>query len=84
MNPQSGRHGLVSQVSKVFESDWHAQVSLKPFQPPDASHGYVFRFWGRAAPNKAGGERPTPKVVLQDALLRTPVSAHSMCMCLTA
>lgn len=37
------------------------QVSLKPFHPPDTRHGYVFTFWGRAAPSKAG-QRSIPKV----------------------
>ena len=62
----SGRYGLLIKVSKPFDSDWHAQVSLKPFHPPDTSHGYQFTFWGRGAPAHQGS--PTmPKVVFQDA-----------------
>lgn len=62
----SGRYGLSVKVTKSFESDWHAQVSLKPWTPPDTNHGYKFSFWARAAPAKAG-EHVHPKVVFQDA-----------------
>lgn len=62
----SGQYGLLIKVSKAFESDWHAQVSLKPWTPPDTSHGYKFSFWGRATAAKPE-EHPAPKVVFQDA-----------------
>ena len=62
----SGKYGLFIQVAKAFDMDWHAQVSLKPFTPPDIAHGYVFSFWGRAAAEKEGG-KAMPKVVFQDA-----------------
>ena len=45
----SGRYGVLINVAKRFEQDWHAQVSLKGFTPPDTDHGYIFSFWGRAA-----------------------------------
>jgi len=62
----SGQYGLLIKVSKAFESDWHAQVSLKPWTPPDTSHGYKFSFWARATAAKQH-EHPAPKVVFQDA-----------------
>ena len=62
----SGRYGVLINVAKRFEQDWHAQVSLKGFTPPDTDHGYIFSFWGRAAADVPGG-RAMPKVVFQDA-----------------
>jgi hypothetical protein len=52
------------QVKKAFDYDWHAQVSTKPFTPPDVNHGYVFSFWGRAAAAHGTGTM-RPKVVFQ-------------------
>ena len=43
-----------------------AQVSLRPFLPPDTTHGYVFSFWGKAEPTNPNNEA-MPKVVFQDA-----------------
>ena len=62
----SGRYGLLIKVTKTFEFDWHAQVSLKPWTPPDTHHGFKFSFWGRAAPARQG-QAMVPKVVFQDA-----------------
>lgn len=62
----SGQFGLMIKVTKAFETDWHAQVSLKPWTPPDTNHGFRFSFWGRAAPQKAKSPM-MPKVVFQDA-----------------
>ena len=62
----SGRYGVLINVAKRFDQDWHAQVSLKGFTPPDTDHGYIFSFWGRAAADHPGG-RAMPKVVFQDA-----------------
>ena len=64
--PHQGKYGLLIKVTKAFESDWHAQVSLKPWTPPDTNHGFKFSFWGRAAPAKQGAPM-MPKVVFQDA-----------------
>ena len=66
----SGKYGLMIKVTKAFESDWHAQVSLKPWTPIDTNHGYKFSFWARgAAANKGGKDNGLlmPKVVFQDA-----------------
>ena len=60
----SGRYGVLINVAKKFDQDWHAQVSLKGFTPPDTDHGYIFSFWGRAAADHPGG-RAMPKVVFQ-------------------
>ena len=57
----SGRYGVLVNVAKRFDQDWHAQVSLKGFTPPDTEHGYVFSFWGRAAADHPGSH-PLPKV----------------------
>ena len=62
---RNGRYGLFIKVEKAFDQDWHAQVSLKPFRPPDTSHGYVFSFWARAAATQ--GKTTSPKLVFQDA-----------------
>eukprot|EP00322_Chrysochromulina_rotalis_P026947 CAMPEP_0115855900 /NCGR_PEP_ID=MMETSP0287-20121206/14778_1 /TAXON_ID=412157 /ORGANISM="Chrysochromulina rotalis, Strain UIO044" /LENGTH=1202 /DNA_ID=CAMNT_0003310063 /DNA_START=9 /DNA_END=3617 /DNA_ORIENTATION=+ len=62
----TGQYGLLIKVSKAFESDWHAQVGLKPFHPPDTHHGYQFTFWGKAAAVHQGG-KTMPRVVFQDA-----------------
>ena len=65
---------LPRQVVKAFDVDWHAQLSLRPFTPPDTQHGYIFSFWGRmVSTQQAGGmpgheaAPPRPKVVFQDA-----------------
>jgi hypothetical protein len=69
----SGNSGLFLKVLKKFDVDWHAQLSLRPFVPPDTQHGYIFSFWGRmTSVLKAGmpgheAEVPRPKVVFQDA-----------------
>jgi len=62
----SGRYGLLIKIETAFEHDWHAQVALKSFLPPDTDHGYLFTFWGRAAAPKPGIQA-APKVVFQDA-----------------
>jgi len=62
----SGHYGILINVAKRFDQDWHAQVSLKGFTPPATDHGYIFSFWGRAAADHPGG-RAMPKVVFQDA-----------------
>ena len=54
---RNGRYGLFIKVEKAFDQDWHAQVSLKPFRPPDTSHGYVFSFWARAAATRGRRRR---------------------------
>ena len=77
----SGQFGLMIKVTKAFETDWHAQVSLKPWTPPDTNHGFRFSFWGRAAPQKAKSPM-MPKVVFQDAddsytpLKQVPARSH--------
>jgi endo-1,4-beta-xylanase len=66
----SGKYGLMIKVTKAFESDWHAQVSLKPWTPIDTNHGYKFSFWARgaaASKGKDGRAVMMPKVVFQDA-----------------
>ncbi|KAL3921908.1 MAG: hypothetical protein SGPRY_004742, partial [Prymnesium sp.] len=61
----TGKYGLLIKVTKAFDYDWHAQVALKPFTPPDTAHGYVFSFWGRASASlNAASMRP--KVVFND------------------
>jgi len=62
----SGRFGLFIKVSRRFDHDWHAQVSFKPFLPPDTSHGYIVSFWARSATDGAD-QGATPKVVFHDA-----------------
>eukprot|EP00966_Prymnesium_polylepis_P047464 1098823-Prymnesium_polylepis.1 len=61
----SGKYGLLIKVTKAFDYDWHAQVSMKAFTPPDTNHGYVFSFWGRASAAH-GSAAMRPKVVFQD------------------
>ena len=61
----SGKYGLLIKVTKAFDYDWHAQVSMKAFTPPDTNHGYVFSFWGRASASH-GAASMRPKVVFQD------------------
>ena len=39
----SGKNGLFLKVVKPFEVDWHAQISLHPFTPPDTQHGCKLR-----------------------------------------
>ena len=63
----SGKYGVLIDVTRAFDHDWHAQMSLQGFTPPDTDHGYVFSFWGRAAASGAPGSRAMPKVVFQDA-----------------
>ena len=53
----TGKYGLLIKVNKAFEADWHAQVSLKPWTPPDTSHGYKFSFWAMGAPRRAARGR---------------------------
>jgi hypothetical protein len=57
----SGKYGILIDVAKAFDHDWHAQMSIQGFTPPDTEHGYVFSFWGRAAADHPGG-RALPKV----------------------
>lgn len=69
----SGESGLFLKIVKKFDVDWHAQLSLRPFVPPDTEHGYIFSFWGRMTSVLRAGlagheaEYPHPKVVFQDA-----------------
>tara|TARA_B110001452_G_scaffold139621_1_gene116042 strand:+ start:255 stop:3833 length:3579 start_codon:yes stop_codon:yes gene_type:complete len=69
----SGQNGLFLKVVKAFDVDWHAQLSLRPFTPPDTQHGYIFSFWGRMTSVQQAGmpgheaAPPRPKVVFQDA-----------------
>ena len=62
----TGKYGLLVKVTKAFEWDWHAQVSLKPWTPHDTNNGFRFSFWGRAVATKSNSPM-TPKVVFQDA-----------------
>lgn len=62
----AGEYGLLIEVERPFEVDWHAQVSFRPFSPPDVHHGFVLSFWARAS-TEGGAAGGAPKLVFHDA-----------------
>ena len=43
----SGAAGVLVRVSRGYDEAWHAQVTLRPFSPPDREHAFVLSFWAR-------------------------------------
>lgn len=43
----SGATGTLVRVSRGYDEAWHAQVTLRPFSPPDRERAFVLSFWGR-------------------------------------
>jgi hypothetical protein len=57
-----GKYGFEATVTKTFEKNWYAMMSLPAFLVTDHERAYTMTFWAKASANP----HPRPQVTFQD------------------